>query len=72
MALRLAVVKGYKHKKIRSITGISERTMRRLCALHRRTGDVVQKRTVDGRPRILNGFELSVGSFIHLSHEFNA
>jgi hypothetical protein len=63
VALRLAVVKGYKYKKIRRIPEISEiskRTTQRLRALHRHTGDVVQRRTVDGRPRILNGFEISV------------
>ena len=60
VALRLAVVKGYKYKKIRKITGISERSIQRLVALHRHTGVVVRKRMVDGRPRILNGFELSV------------
>ena len=50
--------KRYKYKKIRRT--ISERTTQRLRVLHRHTGDVVQKRTVDGRPRILNGFEISV------------
>jgi transposase len=68
VALRLAVVRGYKYKKIRKITGISERTTQRVRALHRRTGDVVQRRTVNGRPRILNGFEISVGDLV-LRHE---
>ena len=53
VALRLAVVKEYKYKKIWAITGISERTTQRLRALYHGTGDVIQKRTVDGRPRIL-------------------
>ena len=60
VALHLALVKGYKYKKIRKITGISERSTRCLCALYQHTGDVVQRRVVDGRPRVLNGFELSV------------
>jgi transposase len=60
VALRLAVVKGYKYKEIRKITGISEQSTEHLCALYQHTGDVVRRRTVDGRPRVLNGFELSV------------
>jgi hypothetical protein len=58
--LRLAVVRGYKYKRIRELTGVSERTTKRICALHRRIGDVVKKRTVDGGPRLLNGFHISV------------
>jgi len=34
MALHLAIVKGYKYKKIQSITGISERTTQCIWALH--------------------------------------
>ena len=60
VALRLAIVKGFKYKKIWKITGISEQSIQRLVTLHRHTGYVARKRTVDGRPRILNGFELSV------------
>jgi hypothetical protein len=70
--LRLAVVRGYKYKKIRKITGISEGTTQHVRALHRRTGDavvtLVQRRTVDGRPRILNWFEISVDDLV-LPHE---
>jgi hypothetical protein len=53
--LRLAVVRSYKYKKVRELTGVSERTTKRLCALHQRIGDVVKKRTVDGGPHLLNG-----------------
>ena len=58
--LRLVVVRKYKYKMIREILGISERTTKRICALHRWTGDVVKKRTVHGCPRLLNGFHISV------------
>jgi hypothetical protein len=40
VALRLAVVRGYKYKKIRKITGISERTTQHVQALHWCMGDV--------------------------------
>ena len=40
LVLRLAVVRGFKYKKIREITSVSERTIKRICALHRRTGGV--------------------------------
>ena len=67
VALRLALVKGYKYKKIRKIMRISERSTRCLCALYQHTGDVVRRRVVDGRPRVLNGFELSVsGIYLNL------
>jgi hypothetical protein len=57
----LPLINGYQYKKIRKTTaGTSERTTQRLCALHRRTGDVVQRRIVDGQPQILNGSALSV------------
>jgi hypothetical protein len=66
--LRLAVVRGYKYKKIRKIPGISERTTQCVRALHQRAADayVGQRRTVvlDGRPRILNGFEISVDDLV--------
>ena len=60
LALRLALVHGYKYKKIRHLTGVSERTIMRIRALHRRIGDVVNTRGVNGRPRSLNGYEASV------------
>ena len=40
LVLRPATVRGYKYKKICEISGISERTMKHICALHQRTGDV--------------------------------
>jgi hypothetical protein len=40
VALRLAVVRGYKYKIIRKFTGICERTTQRGQALHPCTGDV--------------------------------
>ena len=53
-------MRNYTYKKIRQITGVSVRTIKRLRSLYRRTGDIIQKRVVDGRPRVLNGFEASV------------
>jgi metal-sulfur cluster biosynthetic enzyme len=41
--LRLAVVRGYKYKKVRELTGVNERTTKHLCALHQWIGDVVKK-----------------------------
>ena len=38
MTLCLAVVKGYKYKKIQRITGVSERSIQHLVALHQHTG----------------------------------
>ena len=69
VALRLAVVKGYKYKKIRNHGNQRENTQR-LRALHYGTGDVIQKRTVDCRPRILNGFDISVDDdfVLYMSH----
>jgi len=60
LVLKLVLVRNYKYKKIQRITGVSVRTIKRLRSLYRRTGEVVQKRVVDGRPRVLNGFEASV------------
>ena len=60
LALKLAIVRKYRYKKIFRITGVSVRSIKRIRALYRRTGDVVARRIVDGRPRILNGFEASV------------
>ena len=62
LVLRLATVREYKYKKMREISGVSERTTKRICALHRRTGDVVKKRIIDGGPRLLNGFHISVNA----------
>jgi len=62
LILRLAVVNGYRYKKIKDITGVSIRTidhLERLRTWHRRIGDVVYRRAVDGQPRLLNGLELS-------------
>jgi len=64
VALRLALVRRYKYKRIRQITGISERTTQRIRALYRDIGDVARRRMVNGRPRILNGFEISVADFV--------
>ena len=66
LVLRLATVRGYKYKKIREISGVSERTTKRICALYRQTGDVVKKRTIDGGPRLLNGFHISVNQLLLL------
>ena len=54
------------YKKIREITGISERTIERVQALHRCTGDVIQHRIVDGCSWVLNGFEVSVCPLLYL------
>jgi hypothetical protein len=59
LVLRLATVRGYKYKKIHEISGVSERTTKHICALYWQTGDVVKKRTIDGGPRLLNGFHIS-------------
>ena len=66
LVLRLATVHGYKYKKICEISGVSERTTKHICALHRRTGDVVKKRVIDGGPRLLNGFHISVNQLLLL------
>ena len=52
LALHLALVRGYKYKKIQEITGISERSIGHIRSLHRRTEAVIRKRIVDGQPRI--------------------
>ena len=62
-ALRLSLVLGFKDKKIREITRVSEWTIKRVRSLYRRTGCVVQKKDIDGRPRSLNGFHISVCIF---------
>ena len=66
LVLRLATVRGYKYKKIHEISGVSVRTTKRICALHRQTGDVVKKRIIDGGPRLLNGFHISVNQLLLL------
>ena len=50
LVLWLAIIHGYKYKKIWEILGISERCIKHICALHRHIGDVVCKRTVNGCP----------------------
>jgi transposase len=60
LVLRLAIIRKYPYKKILRITGVGARSIMRIRSLYRRTGNVVAKRIVDGRPRILNGFEVSV------------
>jgi hypothetical protein len=57
------VVHGCKYKEIHKITGVSVPTIKRIRALHRRTGYVVKKRVIDGGPRLLNGFHISASTF---------
>ena len=60
MVVKLALVHKYRYKKFKRITGVSMWSIKGLKALYLRTGEVVQKRVVDGRPCTLNGFEASV------------
>ena len=53
LALKLAIVRKYRYKKIFRITGVSVRSIKRIRPLYQCTGDVVARRIVDGRPRIL-------------------
>ena len=46
--LRLAVVRGYKYKKIRKITGISERTTQCVRALHQRAAGICRTKEDSG------------------------
>ena len=60
LVVKPAIVRGYQCKKIRRITGISVRSIKHVKALYLQTGEVVERRVVDGRPHILNSFEASV------------
>jgi hypothetical protein len=71
VALRLAVVRGYEYKKSeRSLGSVRERPSvhELFIGTRENRGDVVQLRIVDGQPRILNGFEISVDELV-LRHE---
>ncbi|PPR00338.1 hypothetical protein CVT24_004359 [Panaeolus cyanescens] len=59
MILKLSLIHGYKQKKIRTITGVSIRSIKRIRTNWRRTGAVIQIPAVKGRCRILNAFEVS-------------
>jgi transposase len=71
MVVKLALVRKYRYKKIKRITGVSVRSIKRLKALYLCTGEVVRKRVVDGRPRTLNGFEASVSESLSQYRKFN-
>jgi transposase len=47
-------------EKIRELTGISDRSVRRWVALNRATGNVVRVPVIPGRPRLLSGLEAAV------------
>ena len=67
LVLRLAVVRGYKYKKIRKITGVSERSIGRdsVASSSSMDREMLCRKSIivdafDGRPRIMNGFEVVV------------
>ena len=54
---------GLSDKQIEQVLGISGRTMRRLRAMHLKTGGVVRIPACQGRPRALDGLDARVGLF---------
>lgn len=54
-------LQGISDAEIREITGISERSLKRLRSTHRRTGGVVPPPPIDlGRPRVLSAIHVKV------------
>ncbi|KAI0751724.1 hypothetical protein C8Q80DRAFT_1097873 [Daedaleopsis nitida] len=57
LALGLSLHHRMPDKAIKSITGISMQTLKRLRQTYRQTGDVVRIPVIAGRPRALNGLD---------------
>ncbi|KAI0738959.1 hypothetical protein C8Q80DRAFT_1112748 [Daedaleopsis nitida] len=57
LALRLSLHHRMSDKAIKSITGISIRTIKRLRQTYRQTGDLVRIPVSNGRPRALDGLD---------------
>lgn len=54
-------LEGMSDAEIREITGISERSLKRLRSVYRKTGDVVLPPPIDaGRPRVLTAIHVKV------------
>lgn len=59
MALSMSL-QGLSDSDIRALTGISERSLKRIRKMHRTTGEVSKKLTAPGRSRILTAMEVKV------------
>lgn len=59
MALSMSL-QGLCDSKIRELTGVSERSIKRFRSTYRRTGAVSVKPTAPGRPRMLTAMEVQV------------
>ncbi|KAH9940660.1 hypothetical protein B0H21DRAFT_676921, partial [Amylocystis lapponica] len=57
MTLQLANNPGMTRRKIRLLTGISERAQRRWKGIYDRTGDVIGRPLIAGRPRLLDAID---------------
>ena len=54
--------------EIRELTGISERSVKRLRRTYRNTGTVTHKPVAPGRPRTLTSMEVKVRCAYYISH----
>jgi transposase len=59
MALSMSF-QGLSHTKIRELTGVSERSIKRLRSTHRDIGTVSAQPIAPGRPRLLTSMEVKV------------